>query len=475
MTLLQHKAFNSTQLTKILEGILKAPIPADIIVCDIQTDTRTLTTGQTFAAISGERFDGHQFIDTAIANGANAVIVEQPQKNCSVAQIVVTDTFLALARIATAIRNEFVTNGGKIVGITGSAGKTTNKQMLASICSQVGKTHYTQGNFNNHLGVPLTWFSLPHDAQFAVIEMGANHKKEIDYLTSITKPHIAMITNAGEAHLEGFGGIDGVAEAKGEIFNYLQAGNTAVINADDKYADYWIDTIRKSNILASIKTFSLNSTVADVYASDIAKNGSEFTLHAQDTTTPIHLPTVGVHNVRNALGCAACAIALGIDLDDISKGLTQFSNAAGRLQITQLNVQQSCITLIDDTYNANPVSMRASADIVSASDDYRILILGDMGELGSNSEALHTQLGIDLIGKADSIFCVGEKMQALAESNSVAKHFSNKELLTNALFSSLQALLEEKKNITILVKGSRSMQMEQVVQQIQELQHKKIN
>ncbi len=448
---LLKRGLTSEQLTTILGDLLLAPITAELSVRDINTDTRTLSAGQTFVALSGEQFDGHRFIEQAIAQGANAIMLERPCDS-AVPQIVVRNTRLALGRIASAIRDDFVVRGGKIVGLTGSVGKTTNKQMLASMLSQAKPTHATKGNLNNDLGVPFTWFDLSDDAHFAVIEMGANHQGEIDYLAGITRPHVAMITNAGEAHLEGFGGLDGVAKGKGELFARLNAGDTAVINADDRYADYWRGLLAEG---VTVKTFSLHDTNADVCASDISDNGAHFTLHDGDTHTAIELPTVGLHNVGNALGCAACALALGVDMKHIAAGLSQFSNAKGRLQKHVLGG----LTVIDDTYNANPMSMRASATILSTSNNYRIMVVGDMGELGDNARELHAQLGADLVDKADAFLCLGDNMQAFAERNPKASHYENIGALNNALLT----LVKERKSATVLVKGSRSMQMERVV------------
>ncbi len=448
---LLKRGLNGEQLSHILGDLLLAPMPADMVVSAINTDTRSLTADQTFVALSGEQFDGHGFVEQALAKGANAVMVECPQDG-NAPQIVVRDTRLALGKIAAAIREDFVARGGKIVGLTGSVGKTTNKQMLASILSQAEPTHATKGNLNNDLGVPFTWFDLSEAAHFAVIEMGANHQDEIDYLAGITRPQVAMITNAGEAHLEGFGGLDGVAKGKGELFARLKVGDTAVLNADDRYADYWRGLLAEG---VAVKTFSLHNTNADVYASDISGNGAHFTLHYGDASVAIDLPTVGLHNVGNALGCAACTLALGVDMEHIATGLRQFSNAKGRLQKHVLGQ----VTVMDDTYNANPMSMRASAAILSTASNYRIMVVGDMGELGEETRELHAQLGADLVEKADAFLCLGDHMQAFAERNPKAKHYEDIDALNTALL----ALLQKQTQATVLVKGSRSMQMERVV------------
>lgn len=452
------QTFNATQLTDILGDLLLAPVPAEVVIARINTDTRTLQRGDSFVALSGERFDGHDYIETAVANHVANVVVERPQ-NIAVPQVVVKDTRLALAKLASKIRQDFSQRGGKIIGLTGSAGKTTNKQMLAAIFAQVGNMHATKGNLNNDLGVPFTWFDLPDEAAYAVIEMGANHQQEIAYLAAITRPDVAMITNAGAAHLEGFGGIDGVAKGKGELFEQLSDGQVAVINADDAYADYWRGLLADN---VGVKTFTFANNTADVFAKDVSADGSRFTLcHGKDHVV-VQLPTVGKHNVSNALGSAACALALDVSLANIAKGLSQFETAKGRLQ----KYHVGSLTLIDDTYNANPLSMRASAEILSVADGFRLMVLGDMGELGDDELALHTTLGEDLADKADAFFCFGQRMQAFVAANDKTIHFDDLTTLNQRLIEKINHVGQA----TVLVKGSRSMQMERVVAAILQAQ-----
>lgn len=448
------RTFDATELTQVLQSLLLEPIADTVVVKKINTDTRTIQAGDTFVALGGEHFDGHDYAHIAVERGASHLLVERVLP-LGVPQIVVTDTRLALGALATQIRRDFTKRGGKVVGLTGSVGKTTNKQMLAAILSQVGETHATKGNLNNDLGVPFTWFDLPADSQFAVIEMGANHQSEIAYLATITRPQVAMITNAGEAHLQGFGGLDGVAKGKGELFAQLTDGQTAVINADDHYADYW-----RGLLATGVKTmcFAYADNHADVYATAVSKDGSQFTLCYQDDRVAVQLPTVGQHNVSNALGCAACAVALGASLADIAKGLAMFETAQGRLQKHVIGDY----VVIDDTYNANPMSMRASADILSVAAGHRIMVLGDMGELGEDELALHQALGKDLHDRADCFLCLGTRMTAFAEVNPKAQHFASMEALCESLLQQLQSLQQA----TVLVKGSRSMTMERVVEYV---------
>ncbi len=447
--------FSRELLKTLLADILLAEVPEilDFSAQQINTDTRQIHKGDVFVALSGENFDGHQFAQQAVEKGAQVLLLEKPLA-IAMPQIIVKNTRLALGKMASYIRDNFQ---GQVVGLTGSVGKTTNKQMLASILSQHGKTHVTKGNLNNDLGVPFTWFDLDDKSKFAVIEMGANHQGEIDYLSKITRPDVAMITNAGEAHLEGFGGLDGVAKGKGELFENLVAGNTAVINLDDQYANYWrtllVDGVKLS-------TFSLNNANADVYAESISADGTSFTLCANGDKCMVQLPTVGLHNVKNALGCAACALALGLSFEEIRKGLANFETAKGRLQCHRLGK----LTLIDDTYNANPMSMRASADILAQNDGTLLMVIGDMGELGDNELEIHAQLGKDLQNKADEFYCIGERMRYFVEQNNTARHFADMDSLLETLRQKVNQLLADEKSFTILVKGSRSMKMERVVE-----------
>ena len=443
------KSFSASELNIILQDILLSPVPSEVVINAINTDTRTLKKGETFVAIAGDSFDGHAFIENAEKLGANNIIAERSQNAIQINQVLVTNTRLALAKLATQIRKFFK---GKVVGLTGSVGKTTSKQMLTSICSQVGKTHATKGNFNNALGVPFTWFDVPEDADFAIIEMGAKHQGEIAFLSAITRPEVAMITNAGEAHLQGFGGLDGVAKGKGELFAGLTENDTAILNLDDKYHHYWRGLLGKK---VDLLTFSLGNDKADVFADSISFDGASFILCFQESNQALALPTTGLHNVMNALGCATCALSLGIKLCDIAKGLANFEGALGRLQRHQFGQ----VTIIDDTYNANPVSMRASAEILQKVAGYRVMVIADMEELGSDEMLMHAQLGGDLAAKADLFFCLGEKMTAFAKKNHKAQHFAKIDGLN-------KALLEVVKNqdlVTVLVKGSRSMKMERVI------------
>lgn len=445
---------DAAELTKVLGDLLVEPVPDSLVIHAITTDTRVATTAETFVALSGEQFDGHDYVAAACQQGLIQAVVERTL-DLPIQQVVVKNTRLALGRLAARVRQNFSQDGGKIIGLTGSVGKTTSKQMLLSILSYCGRTHATHGNLNNDLGVPFTWFDLPANAQYAVIEMGANHQQEIAYLASITQPDIALVTNAAEAHLQGFGGLSGVAKGKGELFASLMAGTIAIVNRDDPYADDWLEVLADG---VDYLTFSLSQENADVYAQSVLADGSEFILCYREEKQPIQLPTVGQHNVMNALGCAACAIALGISLKIIAKGLAEFEVVKGRLQKHFLDDW----VVIDDTYNANPLSMRASAEILTLSEGQRLMVLGDMGELGEEEQKLHQQLGIDLHDKADRFLCLGERMKSFVQVNPKAQHFNSVE----SCYMALSKYLEHYPKGTVLVKGSRSMKMERIVNRL---------
>jgi len=445
------KTLSVTALSNIWQELLQSAIPDHFSIANIATDTRTLQKGDTFIALMGERFDGHDFIAQAIAKGAKNLVLERAV-SAPLPQIVVRDTRLALGRLAKYIRRQFT---GKVIGLTGSVGKTTSKQMLVSILSIVGKTHATKGNLNNDLGVPFTWFKVDTNDDFAIIEMGANHLGEIAYLADISQPDIALVTGAGAAHLEGFGSLAGVAQGKGELFTHLAPQATAIINADDRHADYW------SNLLHTDTkrlTFSTHQPSADVYAERINDDGSSFNLYCNKQHIAIELPTIGRHHVANAVGAAACAIALDIDLTTIAQGLKSFIPDTGRVTFYRIKD----LTIIDDTYNANPVSMAAAADILDKITHPTIMVLGDMAELGQDSRSLHAQLAKDLGNKAGLYYCLGDNMLAFIEHNRLATHFNN----IDELMAAIIAAIDKASEITVLVKGSRHMRMERIVNEL---------
>lgn len=429
----------------------------------ISTDTRTIQQGNLFVALKGEKYDAHDFIDQASQKGAAAVLVQR-QINSSIPQLLVTDTLAALGKLAKSWRDQF---NIPIIALTGSNGKTTTKNMLGAIFLQANHNQsdailFTLGNLNNDIGLPLTLSRLAPTHRLAIIEMGMNHFGELSYLSRLTEPTTALITNVATAHLEGVGGkIEGVAKAKAEIFIGLQANGIAVINADDNFAEYMRNLIGTRRCV----TYGLKNLTADVRGailpnanSEIAKLQTLFRLTYQNQTIDILLNLPGEHNVMNALAASATAIANGVSLSDIKTALEKIQAAPGRLQ---LKLGQQGLRIIDDTYNANPASLRAAMYALINHQGTKILVLGDMRELGPDGEKLHfesgqlaQQLGIDYL------FATGTLSKAaVAAFGNNAFHFANHENLINAL---KQQNLNE--SVIMLVKGSRSMRMEQVVQ-----------
>ena len=425
----------------------------DLDVCQFSTDTRTLKAGDVFIALSGANFDANSFVAKAQQLGAVAAIVTQYQADLPLSQIVVANTQTALGLLAKAWREQFELMR---VAMTGSSGKTTTKELTASIFRQAGETLATLGNKNNEIGVPLTLLRLTAEHRYGVFELGANHLGEIAYTSGLVQPHAAVITNIGTAHLEGFGSRQGIAQAKGEIFGGLVEGGTAVINADDEFADYHQTLCEGKKIL----TFSVKKT-ADVYATDIKRsNGGayQFMLHIAEQSAPIQLALIGQHNVANALAACCLALACGLTLPQIKQGLESAQGAAGRMVLHRCQG----FTLIDDTYNANPDAMKAAIDELALCEGHKFVVLGAMGELGENAASLHQQVGAYAQAKqVDALYCVGAFSQNTAQGyGATAQRFETQAELIAALVKSMP------QGATILVKGSRSARMENVVQAV---------
>lgn len=434
------------ELTQVVQGRLQG---RDAAVRGVNTDTRSMKTGALFIALKGKQFDGHTFIAQAREKGASAALLEQTVAD-SLPQVEVADARIALGQLAAHWRQRF---DGPVIAITGSNGKTTVKEMIASILARSGPVLATQGNLNNEIGVPLTLLGLNADHRFAVIEMGANRPNEIGYLSHLACPQVALLTNAGPAHLEGFGDLQGVARAKGEIFQGVHPGGAAVLNCDDPHFTYWRDLAGALQVI----DFGLARS-AQVTAHNLIINteGSHFNLVTPVGKADIQLPLPGRHNVLNALAASAVAIALGLELDQISTALAALSPVPGRLQLRE---GIGGVRLLDDTYNANPASLKAGLELLAQFPGERSLVLGDFAELGKEAAALHNEMGRQArAAGVDRLYTLGHLSVFAAEAfGKESLHFSQSRRLLTALQR------EQRPNVTVLVKGSRCMHMEQIV------------
>lgn len=422
----------------------------DATFCGISTDTRTIFPGNLFVAIRGENFDGHQFVEEAFKKGASAALVDH-HIHSDIPQLVVDDTILTLGKISFMWRNHFSL---PLIGVTGSNGKTTLKNMIASILRAACKDHAdsvlaTEGNLNNNIGLPLSLARLNEKHRYGVIEMGMNNFGEIAYLTQLVKPKIAVINNAAPAHIEYLKDVAGVARAKGEIFLGLQKNGIAILNKDDPFFSYWRGLVKSHHYLS----FGLENA-ADVTATFSENN--RITLKTPQGEMEIQLPLLGKHNVMNALAATATALALEIDLTAIKKGLENVQPAPGRLRQHHLPHD---VCVIDDTYNANPGSVVAAIHALATMPGKKILVLGDMRELGPDGKQLHSMIGTTAQKAGiDYLFTLGELSNAATTAfGKQSQHFSDHEKLIVALKPHL------KSQITILVKGSRSMKMEKIL------------
>lgn len=446
------------QLSTIANALNAQMLGSDVTFTSVGTDSRHITQDQLFVALKGDKFDGHAYAAQALKDGAAAVMIADANLAVSPA-IVVKDTYQALGEMAAFWRDQFTL---PIAAITGSSGKTTVKEMLAAILSAASGDKAavlaTEGNLNNHIGLPLTLLKLHAQHQFAVIEMGMNHAGEIRYLTKLTKPQVALINNAGTAHIGELGSRENIAKAKAEIFEGLSKNGTAVINADDDFAADWLAQNQDKKIM----TFGLNKK-ADVSAQYQTEDGAmQLQLSTPNGAAQVKLHVLGEHNVRNALAASAAALALGVSLDDVVTGLGQFASVKGRLNWLQ---GLHGARLIDDTYNANPDSMRAAIDVLSTQQGTPILVMGDMGELGDDAADMHAQIGqyAQQKGIAQLLATGDLSAHAVQHFGANAQHFLTKE----ALIAGVLPLM--KSGATVLVKGSRFMRMEQVVAQLKHI------
>ena len=415
----------------------------------VSTDTRTIRDGELFFALQGPNFDGSDYVRAAKEAGAAGAVVRRRVHN-NIPQIIVDDTKAALGRFGAAWRND---HDITVVGLTGSNGKTTLKELIAACLSRKAATLATHGNLNNDIGVPLMLARIEESHRYAVLELGANHAGEIAYLTNLVRPDVVAITNAGAAHLEGFGSIKGVAHAKGEILQGEPRPQVAVLNADDKYFPYWSSQVEDIRCLS----FGFNEA-ADVRADNIVadSNQTTFTLHAANDSVDIALPLVGIHNVRNACAAAAVALALEVGIDDIRVALESVNPVGGRLQPVR-GINDA--TLFDDSYNANPLSVIAAAEFLASLKGESWLVLGDMKELGDDAEELHREVGeAARASGVNRLFAYGDLASSAAEGfGENARWYASLDTLVDELCEHLSS------DVNVLVKGSRSMRMERVV------------
>ncbi|QPF32406.1 UDP-N-acetylmuramoyl-tripeptide--D-alanyl-D-alanine ligase [Acinetobacter lwoffii] len=426
----------------------------------ILTDSRDAESGDAFLALKGERFDAHDFIAQVAAQGCEIAIVSRPV-DADICQLVVEDTRLALGQLGAYRRQQ--NPQLKVIALTGSSGKTTTKEMLGSMLSRLAPTLVTRGNLNNDLGVPVMLLELRPEHQYAVMELGASHQGEIDYTSKMVQPHVAGIINIGTAHLGEFGGRDGICRAKSEIYAHIS--KTSIIPAADDFAEV---------IRAAVRTEKSLSFGAggEVYASDMVleAQSSSFTLNTPQGSKTVRLPFAGEHNVENATAAAAFALAIGIGLDDIVAGLEQAVGAKGRLNF----IPHKDYLFIDDTYNANPGSMRAAAEVLAQQQGIRIMVTGDIGELGSSAAIEHYKLGRDLVSVKgiNFVVAVGEFAPAAQEGARSTQYgkkmqaFLNQEQALPFLIRLIET--HQPQPMSFLFKGSRFTHMETLMAALME-------
>ncbi len=438
-----------SEIAKEIHGVLHG---TDGELPSINIDSRKIKQGEMFIALKGENHDGHDFIEASINNGATVVLAarapQTPQEK-SITFVQVKDTTIALGELASIFRRLYPI---PMVALTGSCGKTSVKGMLESICQQQGKTLATKGNFNNHIGLPLTLIGLDASYQYAVIEMGASGMGEIQYLGGIARPNITLITNIRPAHLLGFGSIENVSKAKAEIYEILPKEGTAIVNVDEPFSKTWHTQIQNRNTI----TFGIENE-AMIRATDIDLQAFHvtFTLHIKDKAKQVTINTPGIHSVMNALAAASACFALAIPLERIVSGLESFQGVPGRLRRFK-GLQDACI--IDDSYNANPGSVNAAIDVLAHCQGKRIFVMGDMAELGDNAIDYHVAVGQNAKEKGiERLLAVGKLTEhAVKAFGEGATFYPDKEALVMDLKSTLNS------QTVILVKGSRSAKMEVV-------------
>jgi len=444
--------FTLSELARELPATLHGQ---DAVVSGVASDSRTLRPGQLFVALRGPNFDGHNYVEAAARRGAAGAVVERPAGDV-LPWLQVERSRLALGRLGALWRRR---SPARLVAVTGSNGKTTVKEMLAAILRRVDDTLATQGNLNNDIGLPLTLCRLQNE-RFAVVELGANHPGEIGYLSRLAQPQVALLNNAGPAHLAGFGDVEGVARAKAEILEGLAPDGLFVFNADDPHAPLW------RALGAAVRQLSFGTgEAADVRSPagslelywDEEGFRSEFDVSLEGDRFRVAMGLAGEHNRMNALAAIAAAHALGISREAMVEGLASLRPVAGRLAPRR---GPRGVRVVDDSYNANPASVRMAVELLRRAPGRRLLVLGDLGELGEDAEKLHGELGLYARRRGvDLLFTCGPLSRAAAIAfGGGARHFDSREELTEALGEQLRS------GDTVLVKGSRAAAMEKVVE-----------
>ncbi|TCB60694.1 UDP-N-acetylmuramoyl-tripeptide--D-alanyl-D-alanine ligase [Acinetobacter terrae] len=427
----------------------------------ILTDSRDAEKADAFLALQGERFDAHDFVAQVAANGCEIAIVSHPV-DADICQLVVEDTRLALGHLGAYRRAQNLQV--KVIALTGSSGKTTTKEMLGSILSRLAPTLITRGNLNNDLGVPVMLLELRAEHQYAVMELGASHQGEIDYTSNLVQPHVAGIINIGTAHLGEFGGRDGICRAKSEIYAHIAKTGTSIVPTADDFAE----PIRQAVQTEQVLSFGDNG---DVFATEIELHpqSSTFTLNTPQGVRQVDLPFAGEHNVQNATAATAFALAIGVALDDIVTGLEQATGAKGRLNF----IPAKNHLFIDDTYNANPTSMRAAAEVLAQQDGVKVMVIGDIGELGASAAQQHYMLGRDLVATGvNFVVAVGEFSPATQEGARSTQYGKKMQafLTQEQALPFLLSLIEthQPQSMSFLFKGSRYTHMETLMADLME-------
>jgi len=448
------------QIAGITRGVLVGR--GGVQVQSVSTDTRSLRPGDLFVALRGENFDGHKFIAQAVSAGAAACVSEERLACCEIPLVVVEDSLRALGDLAANLRKGF---DGPVVAITGTSGKTTTKEMVAAILATTGKGLKTAGNFNNLIGLPLTLFGLKAEHQWLVLEMGMSRRGEIARLSEIAAATVGLVTNVGEGHLEELGGIEGVARAKGELFAAIQPGGCAVVNCDDAR----VMQLPVANGVRRV-TYGIGLESLDVSVTLLQEDsrGSRIELSTEEGRIEIRIEAPGAHQVANAAAAAAVGKALNVPMGKIARGLESFRPANGRMQPHPLAEE---MLLLDDTYNANPLSMRSALETLRnlESSDGRFAVLGDMLELGDGAANLHREIGRYAAGCVDALVALGEHADDMTRAAIDAGLSAERVFVARdhaEAVDKLQTWLQH--GSRILVKGSRGMKMEQACDLLRE-------